>query len=245
MAKALFHKHQRVYVKLVGTWAMIEAIKPQWAKGMNEPLRIYYDVGLGRDFSADELTATSETEPENIDPTKENWRLVRAPNKWQSPQESSHHPYPGTFPVVVTDSQNWGGWRVPGSEYDRDPGRIEHQSRIIVNANRLLDLAKRLASAASEQSGNLPNDVLLIAYEADKLARFIDERPLTNAQDARADTTHVDPANEPVRTTERRMAPDNPGSLLRRNGDPSARPPADPEGGMVSSSRERPLFGRS
>jgi len=57
MAKAQFHKNQRVYVKPVGTWALIEAVRPQWAKGLDEPIRIFYDVGLGRDFGADELTS--------------------------------------------------------------------------------------------------------------------------------------------------------------------------------------------
>ena len=41
MAKAQFHKNQRVYVKTVGTWALIEKVMPQWAKGLDEPLRIF------------------------------------------------------------------------------------------------------------------------------------------------------------------------------------------------------------
>jgi hypothetical protein len=45
MAKAQFHKNQRVYVKPVGTWALIERVIPHWAKGLDEPLRVYYDVG--------------------------------------------------------------------------------------------------------------------------------------------------------------------------------------------------------
>jgi len=192
MAKAVFHRHQRVYVRPVGTWAMIEALKPQWAKGMSEPIRIFYDVGLGRDFTADELSAPSESGDESGDPESDNWRLVRTPNKWQSAAECAHHPFPGTFPVVVTDDQNWGGWRVPGAEYDRDPGRIEFQARVVVNALRLLDIAKRLASAASQQSGNMPNDVLQLAYEADKLARFIEERPVADPSFG-PDRSHVDP----------------------------------------------------
>ena len=52
MAKALFHKNQKVYVKPVGTWAIVERVIPQWVKGMDEPLRVHYDVGLGREFSA-------------------------------------------------------------------------------------------------------------------------------------------------------------------------------------------------
>ena len=55
MAKAIFHKNQRVYVKPVGTWALIEHVVPHWAKGLDEPIRIHYDVGLGREFAAEEL----------------------------------------------------------------------------------------------------------------------------------------------------------------------------------------------
>jgi len=55
--KANFHKNQRVYVKPVGTWAAVEKVVPQWAKGIDEPLRIFYDVGLGREFAAEELQA--------------------------------------------------------------------------------------------------------------------------------------------------------------------------------------------
>ena len=36
MAKALFHKNQKVFVKPVGTWAIVERVLPQWVKGMDE-----------------------------------------------------------------------------------------------------------------------------------------------------------------------------------------------------------------
>ena len=32
MAKAIYHKHQRVFVRPVGTWALVEQVKPQWVK---------------------------------------------------------------------------------------------------------------------------------------------------------------------------------------------------------------------
>ena len=35
MAKAQFHKNQRVYVKPVGTWALVEHVVPHWAKGID------------------------------------------------------------------------------------------------------------------------------------------------------------------------------------------------------------------
>ena len=47
MAKAQFHRNQKVWVETVGTWAVIEKIVPVWAKGFDEPVRITYDVGLG------------------------------------------------------------------------------------------------------------------------------------------------------------------------------------------------------
>ena len=37
MAKALFHKSQRVFVKPVGTWAVIEHVVPHWVKDVDEP----------------------------------------------------------------------------------------------------------------------------------------------------------------------------------------------------------------
>ena len=56
MAKALFSKGQRVFVKPVGAWATIERILPHWVKGVEEPLKVFYDVGLGRDFQGHELS---------------------------------------------------------------------------------------------------------------------------------------------------------------------------------------------
>ena len=57
MAKALFHRNQKVWVESVGAWAVVERIVPVWAKGFGEPVRITYDVGLGREFLANELRA--------------------------------------------------------------------------------------------------------------------------------------------------------------------------------------------
>ena len=60
--KAQFHKHQKVWVEAVGAWASVEKIVPTWAKGFDEPVKITYDVGLGRDFSASELRAAEVEE---------------------------------------------------------------------------------------------------------------------------------------------------------------------------------------
>ena len=60
MAHAQFHKNQRVYVRPVGTWAQIERVIPHWTKGLEAPIRIHYDVGLGREFTPDELQAETD-----------------------------------------------------------------------------------------------------------------------------------------------------------------------------------------
>jgi hypothetical protein len=60
MAKAAFHKGQKVFVKPVGTYAFVEQVLPHWVKGVEEPLKIHYDVGFGREFAAHELMAEME-----------------------------------------------------------------------------------------------------------------------------------------------------------------------------------------
>src|SRR5262249_48419489 len=127
MAKAVFHKGQRVYVKPVATWASVEQVLPQWVKGVEEPLRVTYDVGLGREFQAHELAAEDReaARPDLLE--TENWRILRGSNKLGAQCDATRHPFPGTYPVVVTDDKDWGGWRVPMAEYDRDPQRIEYQ----------------------------------------------------------------------------------------------------------------------
>lgn len=171
MAKAAFHKHQRVYVKPVGTWAAIEKVKPQWVKDVEEPVKIFYDCGLGRDFTSAELAAEAVEETE-----ASRWRLMRARNKWQSADECGHHPQPGTYPVVVTDPRDWGGWRVPGAEYDRDPGRIELQARLIVHAPRLLQLAETLAREAAENP-DAGADFVSLGRQAADIVRAVKARP--------------------------------------------------------------------
>lgn len=175
MAKALFHKHQRVYVAPVGTWAIVEHVKPHWVKDVEEPVRIYYDCGLGRDFTTHELASE---QIESVD--GENWRVLRAKNKWQSMEECSRHPYPGTFPVVVTDPKDWGGWRVPAAEYDRDPNRVEAQARLLSRSPGLLELAEQLIQLASEET-ELPNTVTALARRANEIVREINIKPENSA----------------------------------------------------------------
>ncbi len=174
MAKAQFHKNQRVFVRPVGTWALIERVIPQWAKGLEEPIRVFYDVGLGREFGAEELQAEGTT-IESLKSEGENWRMVRARNKWQQGDDCGHHPHPGTYPTVVTGDTDWGGWRVPGAEYDLYPERIEVQARLIANAPRMLNALQRLMEFAESELENLPDDLLELAKECQDIIRTVSE----------------------------------------------------------------------
>jgi hypothetical protein len=167
MAKAQFHKNQRVYVKPVGTWALIEHVVPHWAKGIEEPIRIHYDVGLGREFAAEELL--SEEPVNDTDTGSESWRVVRARNKWQPTEDCARHPVPGTYPVVVTGDADWGGWRVPGAEYDLDPSRIEEQARLIASAPLLASFAISLVDWARKSGEDMPNELAELAHRAQDL----------------------------------------------------------------------------
>lgn len=174
MAKAQFHKNQRVYVRTVGTWSIIEKVMPQWTKGLDEPLRIFYDVGLGRDFSAEELTSDS-VQQSPIGQSGEDWRLVRARNKWKPVEDCAHHPYPGTHPQVLTGDTDWGGWRVPGAEYDLYPEKIEHQARIVVSAPRMAALLRALSDRAKLEPENVSDDFSTMIHEASAILRYIDQ----------------------------------------------------------------------
>ena len=171
MARAQFQKGQKVWVECVGAWAFIEQVQPVWAKGFEEPVRVTYDVGLGREFTANELMLAAD------DPQTErglgDWRILRARNKWQDPADCAHHPFPGSYPVVVTDKADWGGWRVPGAEYDRNPERIEFQSRLIAAAPDLMDLARELIETVSEAPDDAPPESLHLARRARDVLRQI------------------------------------------------------------------------
>ena len=170
MARALFHKNQRVFVKPVGTWAVVERVIPHWVKDVEEPLRITYDLGLGREFTAGEMVSEAVMggrDRQGDDQVEiEDWRVFRIRNKWAETEVTAKHPIPGTFPVVVTDERDWGGWRVPGAEYDRDPARIEHQARVISNGPQMLRLTRELAEFAAQNTENCPADLMQLAKRA-------------------------------------------------------------------------------
>jgi hypothetical protein len=176
MAKAAFQRNQRVWVESVGAWAVIERIDAVWAKGFDEPVRVTYDVGLGRPFQAHELR---REDPVGLALLIDGpaWRLMRARNKWQAPSDCAHHPYPGTYPVVVTDATDWGGWRVPGAEYDRDPHKIEFQARLIAQAPALRAIIRELLRAVGGDPDDAPPALQEIAREALAIERFLSDTP--------------------------------------------------------------------
>ena len=183
MARAQFQKGEKVWVECVGVWARIEQVQPVWAKGFDEPVRVTYDVGLGREFLAQELAVPVE-DPVAVSEGDARWRLLRARNKWQTADDCPHHPFPGTYPVVVTDPQDWGGWRVPIAEYDRNPERIEFQARIIESAPELMRIAKTLARLTAESAEELPGEIISLSKSATATLRTIYDRP--NARVLRA-----------------------------------------------------------
>lgn len=185
MAKAIYHKHQRVYVHPVGTWASIEQVKPQWVKDVEEPVRVYYDCGLGRDFVTKELSAEQNESVE-----AGHWRVLRAKNKWQSMEECARHPFPGTFPVIVTDAMEWGGWRVPAAEYDRDPARIEAQARLLVQTPSLLELANKISALTDDNTG-LPSEVAELARQAAEILKQVTTRPAADGDEKNRDSAQA------------------------------------------------------
>ncbi|MGH7028122.1 hypothetical protein [Brevundimonas sp.] len=195
MARAQFQKGQKVWVESVGAWAQVEKVLPVWAKGFDEPVRITYDVGLGREFMAAELQPPAE---DNLVATAlGDWRVLRARNKWQEPADCAHHPFPGSYPVVVTDKADWGGWRVPGAEYDRDPERIEFQSRLIAAAPDLMELARELVETVSETPEDAPPESVRLARRARDILRQITDilaAPSAPAEGGRAPSSDASEA---------------------------------------------------
>ncbi|MGZ3306520.1 MAG: hypothetical protein ACXU8U_11730, partial [Asticcacaulis sp.] len=105
---------------------------------------------------------------------------------WQSPEESRNHPFPGTHPIIVTDVNDWGGWRVPGAEYDRDPVLIELQARLIAAAPQLLHLAKSLREYVRRNAEDLDDDLVALARQAEALRKQVETSPMAADAPARA-----------------------------------------------------------
>jgi hypothetical protein len=172
MAKAKYHKTQRVFVKPVGTWAHVEAVVPKWVKGCDEPIKISYDCGMGREFAQEELEEESTGLQLAGNGAGDTWRILRGQNRWKSAEQCGHHPFPGTHPTVVTSERDWGGWRVPGAEYDLDPSRIEHQARVIARAPVFMKLLEEFLQYADSEAADLSDDLTKLAQLA---RRVVDE----------------------------------------------------------------------
>lgn len=167
MAKAKFHKAQRVFVKPVGTWAYVEAVVPKWVKGCDEPIKIAYDCGMGREFAQEELEEESTgLQIAEANGSSDAWRVLRGQNRWKSAEQCGHHPFPGTHPTVVTSDRDWGGWRVPGAEYDLDPHRIEYQAQVIARAPVFKQLLTEFVQYADNGGEDLSDDLTKLAQAA-------------------------------------------------------------------------------
>ena len=76
--------------------------------------------------------------------------------------------------MVVTDPQDWGGWRTPGAEYDRDPAKIEFQARLIAAAPRLMKIARDLVDLVGEAPDDAPPEIERMAMTAAAVLRTVD-----------------------------------------------------------------------
>jgi hypothetical protein len=176
MAKAKYHKAQRVFVKPVGTWAYVEAVVPKWIKGCDEPIKIAYDCGMGREFAQEELEEESKgLQLAAGNGNGETWRVLRSQNRWKSAEQCGHHPYPGTHPTVVTSDRDWGGWRVPGAEYDHDPQRIEHQAQVIARAPVFIKLLEDFVQYTDGETENLSEDLTKLAQVVRRILEEVNE----------------------------------------------------------------------
>lgn len=198
MARAQFQKGQKVWVESVGLWAEVEKVIPVWAKGFDEPVRVTYEVGLGREFQSHELQSP---ESEALSSNLGTWRVLRARNKWQDQNDCAHHPFPGSYPVVVTDDADWGGWRVPGAEYDRLPEKIEQQARIIASAPQMLNILNQLVESVDEAPQDAPPETRRLAEAAKAVLRRIQSQSLPPRKAVSAEKAEITPVantGEPI-----------------------------------------------
>ena len=79
--------------------------------------------------------------------------------------------------MVVTDSGDWGGWRVPGAEYDRDPRKIELQARLIASPPALRRSPATLLALVAEAPDDAPAPMQDLAQRAVAIDRGLSEMP--------------------------------------------------------------------
>ena len=68
--------------------------------------------------------------------------------------------------MVITGEAEWGGWRVPGAEYDLDPAKVEEQARLIASAPQLAGFANALVDWARKSGEDMPNELAELAHRA-------------------------------------------------------------------------------
>ena len=66
----------------------------------------------------------------------------------------------------MTGEAEWGGWRVPGAEYDLDPSKVEEQARLIASAPQLASFASGLVEWARKSGEEMPNALVELAHNA-------------------------------------------------------------------------------
>src|SRR5262249_8177025 len=114
----------------------------------------------------------------------ENWRVLRAVNRLSADARDPRHPHPGTFPVVVTDEKDWGGWRVPMAEYDRDPERIEDQSPGLFHGLRVIPRARELIEFSQDKPHETPRALTELAQQAEMVMAMIYHDGATKSEPA-------------------------------------------------------------
>lgn len=173
--KAKYHKSQRVFVRPVGTWAHVEKVVPKWVRGCDEPIKVMYDCGMGREFAQEELEEETTALQRTVNGGGEDWRIIRGQNRWKAAEQCGHHPYPGTHPVLVTSEREWGGWRVPGAEYDLDPFRVERQIQLMVRAPMFATLLQQFVQHIEHEPENTSNGLHEIGMVTRKMLQEVDE----------------------------------------------------------------------
>jgi len=74
---------------------------------------------------------------------------------------------------VVTSERDWGGWRVPGAEYDLDPNRIERQ--MIVQTPILVKLLRDFVQYADSEAKDLDENLITLAQTARRVLDGVPE----------------------------------------------------------------------
>ena len=82
---------------------------------------------------------------------------------------------PGTYPIVLTGPAEWGGWRVPGAEYDLDPYRVERQARLIACAPQFDTFARELVDWARKSGEEMPAALADLAHQAQDILNLVDQ----------------------------------------------------------------------